>query len=189
MKLRSRSLPVLIVLVLIVLASLALVAAGCGSTATTAGPETTTTTAPETTTSVESTATTVAGSSTTGAAPAAVSGTITVKGLVDNPETLTVDVLQGMNPVTITAEHPKQGEQQYTGVRFSDLIAALEVQSGASNVIMGATDGYMAEVPLTDIAASPDSMIAIGDDGTLNAVMPGMFGKAWVRDIITMEFK
>jgi hypothetical protein len=32
-------------------------------------------------------------------------------------------------------------------------------------------------------------MIAIGDDGTLNAVMPGMDGKAWVSDIVSLDFK
>jgi diacylglycerol kinase family enzyme len=47
----------------------------------------------------------------------------------------------------------------------------------------------MAEIALADLKASADAMIAIGDDGTLNAVMPGMTGKAWAKDLVSMEFK
>ena len=32
-------------------------------------------------------------------------------------------------------------------------------------------------------------MISLGDDGTLNGVMPGMEGKAWVSDITSLDFK
>jgi hypothetical protein len=44
-------------------------------------------------------------------------------------------------------------------------------------------------VPLADIAASADSMLTIGDDGTLSSAIPGMDGKSWVKDIVSMEFK
>ena len=51
------------------------------------------------------------------------------------------------------------------------------------------SDGYIAEVSVADIKAAPDAMVAIGKDGTLNSVMPGMTGKAWAKDVVTMEFK
>jgi hypothetical protein len=56
-------------------------------------------------------------------------------------------------------------------------------------VDLGCSDGFMAEVSLADLKASADAMIAIGDDGSLNAVMPGMSSKAWAKDIVSMEFK
>jgi hypothetical protein len=74
-------------------------------------------------------------------------------------------------------------------VRLSDLFAALEVQSGATTVVMTASDGYMAEVPLADIQASADAMLTIGDDGKLGVVTPGMESKSWVKDVVSLEFK
>ncbi len=117
------------------------------------------------------------------------SGTATVKGLVDNPMTITGDMLKKMNMVTTTMDHPKLGEMEYSGVRWSELLPLLEVQAAATTVDMGCTDGYIAEVTLAELAASQDSMLAVGDDGSLNAAMPGFHGKAWARDIIWIEFK
>jgi hypothetical protein len=108
---------------------------------------------------------------------------------VDQPSTITADSLQKMNPVTLTADHPKLGPTEYTGVRLGALLPTLAVRSTATLVDFYRADGYIAEVSLADIAGSADSMIAIAKDGTLNAVIPGMTGKAWAKDVITMEFK
>jgi hypothetical protein len=191
---------ILILTALVALLGVAMFAVACGSStddttttaaaATTLAPETTTTAAATDTTAAVDT--TVAPTDTTAAGDdtsAAASGTITVKGLADSPTALTVDSLKAMNPVTITAEHPKMGKQEYTGVRFSDLLTTLKVQGAAATMILGCSDGFMAEIPMADLKASADAMIAIGDDGTLNAVMPGMSGKAWAKDVVSMEFK
>jgi hypothetical protein len=161
---------------LLVLGLAVLAAAGCGDegTTTTAAPTTQTTGAP--------TDTTAGGA--TGA-----SGTIAVKGMVDNPMTLTVEVLQGMNPETLTIEHPKKGPTEYTGVRFSAILEALKVQAAAKTVVLTASDGFAAEVPLADIATSTDGLLAIGDDGALSSAFPGLEGQFWVKDIVSMEFK
>lgn len=155
---------------------LAVFAAACG------GDDTTTTTA------APATATTAAAATdTTAAAAAPTSGTMVVKGMVDSPKTLTVDDLKAMKVITITAEHPKNGSMEFTGVLLSDIMTAVGAQSGATVLDMGATDGYMGEVTLSEI--DPNSMIAIGDDGKLNAVMPGQSGKAWVSDLVSLDFK
>jgi hypothetical protein len=186
---------VLILTALVALLGVAMFAVACGSSTddtTTTAAAAATTLAPDTTTTAAPTDTTAAITDTTAAggdSSAAASGTITVKGLADNPMSLTVDSLTAMSPVTITAEHPKMGEQEYTGVRFSDLLTTLKVQDSAATMILGCSDGFMAEIALADLKASADAMIAIGDDGTLNAVMPGMTGKAWAKDLVSMEFK
>jgi hypothetical protein len=190
MRINVRSLVVLIALVAVL--GVAVFAAACGTsdeaTTTTAAPATTL--APQTTTAAAATDTTAAATETTVAGDAAAaSGSIVVKGMVDNPTTLTIESLKAMTVADITAEHPKLGETQYSGVRFSDLLTVVKVQAAATTLILGCSDGFMAEVTLADVKASADSMIAIGDDGTLNAVMPGMGGKAWAKDIVSMEFK
>jgi DMSO/TMAO reductase YedYZ molybdopterin-dependent catalytic subunit len=195
MKLHVRWIFTLLALVTVV--GMSAFAAGCGtsvnSTATTVASVTTvasdTTTTAVTTAAADTVTTAAEDTATTAGSDAATSGTITVKGMVDNPLTLTVDALRKMTVVDITAEHPKLGTQQYSGVRFSELVVTLKVQDAATVVDLGCADGYMAEVALADIKASPDSMIAIGKDGTLNGVMPGLTGKAWAKDIVTMEFK
>jgi iron complex transport system substrate-binding protein len=134
--------------------------------------------------------TTAATTETTAASTSTVDGTtMVVKGLVDNPVTLTVADLQKMTLVQITADHPKLGTQNYTGVRFGDLMTFFKVQPGATEVNLYCTDSYIANIPIADIKSTPDALLAIDDDGTMDAVMPGMHGKAWARDIITMEFR
>jgi hypothetical protein len=32
-------------------------------------------------------------------------------------------------------------------------------------------------------------MVSASDDGAMNTVMPGMEAKAWVEDVVKMEFK
>lgn len=154
-------------------------AVGCGD------GETTTTEAPTTTAAAPTT--TEGATETTVEAPAATSGTMVVKGKVDGPKTLTVDDLKAMNVATITAEHPKMGPTEYTGVLVKDIMEAVGAQSDATTLVMGATDGFMGQVDISELDA--DSMISISDDGKLNAVMPGQTGKAWVSDIISLDFQ
>ena len=174
MKLTLRTVLMVAALCLLAL-GLVLFAAACGeeTTATTAAPATMTTAA--------------SGTATTAASSEGTSGTMTVKGLVDKPQSLSADDLKKLGTKTITADHPKNGSQQYTGVLLSDLEKAVGMQAAAKTLDLGGSDGYMGEVTLSEL--DPNSMIAIGDDGKLNAVFPGQPGKAWVTDIISLEFK
>jgi hypothetical protein len=177
MKLRLRIMLMLTACLLVL--GLAVLAVGCGDgkTATTEAP----------TTTVAAPTTTEGATETTAEAPAATSGTMIVKGKVDDPKTLTVDDLKAMDVTTITAEHPKMGPTEYTGVLVKDIMEAVGVQSDAAALVMGASDGFMGQVDISELDA--DSMISISDDGKLNAVMPGQTGKAWVSDIVTLDFQ
>ncbi|MBN1322278.1 MAG: molybdate ABC transporter substrate-binding protein [Thermoleophilia bacterium] len=119
--------------------------------------------------------------------PPATGGTVEVKGMVAQPATLTLADFQAMKVTSVTAEHPKNGATEYTGVLLSDLMAALGVQSTAQTLNMTASDGFMGTVNLAELDAN--AMIAIGDVGKLSAVMPGQTGKAWVQDIVVLDFQ
>ena len=175
MKNSAKRVVILAFIGILVVALAGLVVAGCGDEATT------TTAAPET-------ATTAAVTETTAAAAEGSSGSIAVKGMVDNPITLTVAELEGLGAETVTVEHPKKGQVEYTGVRFAKVLEALKVQAGATAVVLTASDGFAAEVPLADIESSADALLAI-DEGTISSVFPGLEGQTWVKDIVTMEFK
>jgi hypothetical protein len=183
----TRHLPLVAVLLL---AGLALVVCACGGSTTT-----TTTTI---TTATSDTATTAAGSDggplvsegTTSTVPKGETGVVEVKGLIDNPMTLTAAALEDMSPVTVTVDDPTLGKQDYRGVRFSELFTIFGVQSTASRLAMTAhADGFVTEISLQDITWSPDALLAIGDDGKMNVVVPNLESKAWVKDVITLEFK
>lgn len=121
---------------------------------------------------------------------AAGSGEITVQGMVDNPMVITADTLKKMNVVTETLDHPKLGTATYTGVLWSELLPLFKVQAGATHVLLGCTDGYIADLSLADIAISPKTMLCINKNGyQLDAAMPGFYGKAWASDIISMDFR
>jgi len=164
----------------LLLTGLLLLTSACGGT-----EETTTTVAAETTTTVAET-TTTAGA---GAAGGGTSGHVSVEGLVDNPVVITAAELEKMTVAEITVDHPKLGMTDYRGVRLSELFEVLGVQSAATALTMTAADGYMAEVPLADIAASADALLAIGEGGALSVVIPGMESKSWVKDVVSFEFK
>jgi hypothetical protein len=88
---------------------------------------------------------------------------------------------------TTTAEHPKKGPVEYTGVLFTDLMTAVGVQPDANTVTIAASDGYMAEIALGDLDAN--AMLAFDDDGTYDCVMPGLDGKSWVSDVVSVDFR
>ena len=51
-----------------------------------------------------------------------------------------------------------------------------------------ASDGYKWSIKIADIKAQVDAMLAV-DGGKLNLVMPGQVSKAWVKDVVSIEFK
>jgi hypothetical protein len=173
---KSRNHQLLLIAVCLLVLGLAVFTTACSGSK----DATTTTVSPASTTAAPST-------DTTASAATGTSGTMVVKGMVGNPRSFTVNDLKAMKTTTITAEHPKKGSMEYTGVLLSDIMAAVSVQPGATVLDMGASDGYMGEVTLAEL--DPNCMIAIAGDGKLNAVMPGQSGKAWVSDVISLDFK
>jgi hypothetical protein len=179
----------LVLAALLLLAGMALVATACG------GSDTASTAASS------DTAATTAATPGSGGGPLVVNGTTTtvqagesgvveVKGLIDNPTTLKTADLEKMTVVTITAEDPILGKQDYKGVRLNELFTSFGIQNTASRLAMTAhADGFVTELALQDIQWSPDALLAISDDGNLSIVIPGLDSKTWVKDVISLEFK
>jgi hypothetical protein len=115
-------------------------------------------------------------------------GTLAVTGLVDNELTLTHDQLRALGAVTITAEHPKKGSQQYEGVRLNVLLDKAGVKADAKKIVITASDGFAAEVFLAEVRACADCLVAFGG-GVLTAVMPGMPSNVWVKDVVAIDVR
>ncbi len=113
---------------------------------------------------------------------------LTITGAVDQPLSLTSDALKAMPTAKITAEHPKQGTQNYEGVRLLTLLDQAKVKSNATKLVMTSSDGFVSEVALADASKCADCLLAFAD-GKLNAVMPGMQSNFWSKDVVKIEVK
>jgi len=115
------------------------------------------------------------------------SGSIVVSGLVDYPMTFTAVDMDYMDWITATVEDPTSGSVSYDGVSLTDIWTFFGVQSDAKTVVITGVDGTKSEVALSDIGS--DAFLAVGDDNSLNMVMPGLDAQAWVKDVVAMEFE
>jgi DMSO/TMAO reductase YedYZ molybdopterin-dependent catalytic subunit len=77
----------------------------------------------------------------------------------------------------------------YTGVRISDLLSKADPEDGATTVVFVADDGYSAEVPLADIEACADCIVAFQNQGGFRIVAPDMSGKAQVKGVVEIQVK
>jgi tungstate transport system substrate-binding protein len=90
---------------------------------------------------------------------------------------------------TIEAEYTnKEGQViTYTGVLLTKLLDMAGLQADATNVVLVADDGYTAEVPLAELQACPDCILAFRDEGGFSTVMPGFTGKLQVKGVIEIQ--
>lgn len=124
------------------------------------------------------------------AEPQSTGTSLSVTGLVGTELSLTEADLRALDVADIEAEHPKKGMQSYSGVRLSVLMAQAQVKPEATTLVLTASDGFSAEIDLPTVIACADCMVAFTDTpGSFLAVMPGQSSKAWVKDLITLEFK
>ncbi|MCD4673518.1 MAG: molybdopterin-dependent oxidoreductase [Anaerolineaceae bacterium] len=117
-------------------------------------------------------------------------GDLIISGVVDFVMPFQFAELQDMDVVTINTKHPKKDEMvDYRGVRLNDLLAMAKPRADAKTVKLIASDGYAIEVPLADVLACADCLIAFDDDGSLKSVMPGMDSMFWVKDVVSIEIQ
>jgi hypothetical protein len=122
-------------------------------------------------------------------APAA-APTLVVTGMVANELALAEADLRALEVVDLQAEHPKNGMQDYTGVRMSTLMALAQVKPEAAMLVITASDGFSAEIDVPTLTACTDCMLAFTDTPeSFTAVMPGQSSKLWVKDVNSLEFK
>ncbi len=112
---------------------------------------------------------------------------LTFTGKVENVLTLSRADLEGMDVIELTTEHPKKGEQTYTGVLLSTLLEQAKPSDDTTLSII-ASDAYTVDISISDIRACADCMIAFDGD-ILRMVMPGMESNFWVKDVVCIEIK
>ena len=122
------------------------------------------------------------------AAAAPSNAALSIVGLVDNPQAFKAESLKAMQVVKLKAEHPKQGLQDYEGVRLNALLDLANLKANAAKLVMTSSDGFVSEVPLADVRKCADCLLAFRAD-KLDAVMPGMASNVWSKDVVKIEVK
>ncbi len=125
--------------------------------------------------------------------------TFSIEGLVLEPLTLTLDEIKAMDSVDLTYDIHcvtkwTKLDTTWTGVRVADLMARVEVNPGATHVVVFAEHGFTANLPIEDFLA-PDNLFAWGFDGKdlelehgwpLRLVVPHLYfwkSVKWVRGV------
>jgi len=117
------------------------------------------------------------------------SGSLAITGMVDQEITLTDADLRAMEVVTVNAES-KDGPQDFQGVLLNPLLEMAGVKDGASKLVFTASDGYTAEINLSDVLDCPKSLLAFMDtQGIYMIVLPELPTNTWVKNIIQIEVK
>ncbi|MFO8036568.1 MAG: hypothetical protein R6U57_08105 [Anaerolineales bacterium] len=113
---------------------------------------------------------------------------LTVSGAVDEELSLSRGDLEGMK--TMEVEYTgKDGETEtFTGVPVNDILAEAGLSGDASAVVFVASDGYEAELPLTDLEGCSECVVAFDGD-ELRMVLPGFSGKVQVKGVVEIQAK
>lgn len=122
-----------------------------------------------------------------------------VDGLVQNPLNLTFNELTRMPRTIVNAtlycvDFPDKpvAEGNWTGVKFSLLIAKVKVSQGVIKIALTADDGYTTDINLAT-AMRDDVILAYELNGVplsekLRLVVPGKWGYKWISGISHIEF-
>jgi hypothetical protein len=116
--------------------------------------------------------------------------TLTVAGLVNQSLFLNEAALRAMEVLTINAEHPKNGKQDFDGVSLNALIDMAGVKDGAKTLFVTSADGYTTEVALSDVRACTDCLLGFTNTTEkFKLVMPNLPSNTWAKDVIKIEVK
>ncbi|MBC8163993.1 MAG: molybdate ABC transporter substrate-binding protein [Roseiflexaceae bacterium] len=121
-----------------------------------------------------------------GAAPGAVP--VAISGLIDTPRSFSAEDLATFEQVEITV-NDRDGAITVTGVLLNAILDAVGVQNSATTVVFTGGDGYTAELPLADLQADADAILAVDDNGAIRNVLPSQRPRFWVKGLVTIEIK
>lgn len=113
--------------------------------------------------------------------------TLEVSGSVSNAKTFTAADLNALGVVDLEIEHPKKGPTMYAGISINTILQAARISEDAATMVITASDGFSAEVPISDILACESCLVAIAEDDTLMMAMGGLESSVWVKDVVSLE--
>ena len=117
-------------------------------------------------------------------------GSLVIAGLVNQEMGFMEADLRALDVLTINAEHPKNGKQDFDGVSLNALLDMAGVKDGAKTLFVTSADGYTTEVALSDVRACTDCLLGFTNTAEkFKLVMPNLPSNTWAKDVIKIEVK
>jgi len=112
---------------------------------------------------------------------------LTITGMTENKKYLSLDDLKAMAQVNSTYVDKSNNTVEITGVSLNALLDSAAIQSGATEAVFTATDGYNKTISLTDIKADKNAVIVIGNDGSLKNYVANQPSNTRVSNLSTIK--
>ena len=110
-------------------------------------------------------------------------------GMVNEEKAWTEEEVNALDTIDVESTDKSGQKETYTGVLIADLLNLAGPQSDAATLVFVAEDGYTAEIPLAEILACANCIVAVDDDGGFRTVLPDYTGKMQVKGLIEMQVK
>lgn len=94
-----------------------------------------------------------------------------------------LDDLKAMEQRSVDTTGKDNTTRTYTGVSLIALLDAVGPKGEYVQFISGDADNYNKSIKLSDIYASPDAIISIGENGHLKNIIPGLPSNTWVGNL------
>jgi DMSO/TMAO reductase YedYZ molybdopterin-dependent catalytic subunit len=101
----------------------------------------------------------------------------------------TEEKIRSMDAIEAESTDKKGETSTYTGVRISDLLSKADPNDGAATVVFVADDGYSAEVPLAEVEACADCIVAFNNQGGFRIVAPDFPSNVQVKGVVEIQVK
>jgi hypothetical protein len=112
-----------------------------------------------------------------------------VTGAVSQQTGLTEKDLKDLGTMEVDYTEKSGDISTHSGVLVTDILDAAGLNADASGIVLVGDDGYEAEATLEEIQSCSDCIVAILEDGSLQAVMPGFSGKLQVKGLVEIRVK
>ena len=115
---------------------------------------------------------------------------LTITGLVDRPQTWTVDQIKEMDKASAMALCSDSGkERDYTGPLVNGLLDAARPKPEAAEVIFYGEYDVTGQATLAEVRTAADGIVAVTGSGKLRVILPGLPGTAQVTGLTRIELR
>jgi DMSO/TMAO reductase YedYZ molybdopterin-dependent catalytic subunit len=112
-----------------------------------------------------------------------------ITGNVESEVGWTEEKVRSMDTIQVEATNKAGETQTYTGVLLTDLLGKATPKDNAATLTFVGDDGYTAEVPLADLEACQDCIVAFRDGGGFSTLFPGFAGNTQVKGLVEIQVK
>ncbi len=121
------------------------------------------------------------------ATPETPAATLQVSGAMASERAFTTEDLTALGLQESLYTNRDGESTTYTGVSIALLLNTVTPAADATTLVLVASDGYEAQVPLADALVCAECIVAFEADGSFRAVLPDFPGNVQVRDLVALQ--